>query len=195
MAFSGDIKEMFHQVEIREEDVQAQRFLWRENPKKPPESFLMKAMIFGSASSPCSAQYVKNLNAEEFSDSFPEAARSIKELHYMDDWLQSVPKEEEAMKLIQDVIHVHKMGGFEICNFISSSKSILETLPGELVAMRTKNVCLEAEMPSERVLGLWWDPNSDCFEFKLQFHKVKPDVFHEGRKPTKRGPEDHHVRL
>ena len=78
IAFSGDIKEMFHQVEIRNDDNSAQRFLWRErNRDCEPDIYCMKAMIFGASCSPFMAQYVKNKNAEEFENEFPETTKAI----------------------------------------------------------------------------------------------------------------------
>ena len=187
VGFSGDIREMFHQVQIREDDVQAQRFLWRNlDEAKPPETYLMKAMIFGSACSPCSAQFVKNLNATEFQDQFPDAARAIIESHYMDDLLDSKPSEKEAIKLIHDVIHVHHQAGFEIRNFVSSSKAVLQSLPPELRAVDEKNLCMETDMPTERVLGMWWDPNDDSFIFKLKFNRIPAAITSGEKIPTKR---------
>ncbi|CAG7830141.1 unnamed protein product, partial [Allacma fusca] len=62
--FGGDIQEMFPQTRIIESDLPAQRFLWRAMDRdRPPDEMVMTRMIFGSVSSPCSAQFVKNRNA------------------------------------------------------------------------------------------------------------------------------------
>ena len=64
-AICGDIKEMFHQMSIRQDDRCSQRFLWRGMQRNiEPDVYKMNVMIFGSSSSPCSAQFVKNLNAQ-----------------------------------------------------------------------------------------------------------------------------------
>ncbi|CAK1544168.1 unnamed protein product [Leptosia nina] len=90
VAIAADIKEMFLQVKIREEDRDSLRFLWRDNEKAPVKEYRMTSVIFGAASSPCTAIYVKNKNAQEYQEEFPEAARAIERNHYMDDYLQSV---------------------------------------------------------------------------------------------------------
>ena len=140
VGFGGDIKEMFHQVRIREEDLPAQRFLWRGTERsKPPKTLVMDRMIFGAVSSPFSAQEIKNKNAAQFAERYPEAADAIINRHYMDDYLDSCESVAESIQLIKEVITVHGAGGFEIRNFISSSREVLESLPEELRSM--KNVC------------------------------------------------------
>jgi len=87
IAFSGDIRDMFHMVRIRKEDLPALRFLWRGKDRtRPPDTWTMEVMVFGAVSSPYQAQYVKNRNAEEFKDEYPEAADAIQNRHYVDDY-------------------------------------------------------------------------------------------------------------
>ncbi|GBP94917.1 hypothetical protein EVAR_100635_1 [Eumeta japonica] len=58
-AVSADIKEMFLRVKIREEDRDSLRFLWRNNMNENPQEYRMTSLIFGAASSPCTAIYIK----------------------------------------------------------------------------------------------------------------------------------------
>ncbi|CAG7826219.1 unnamed protein product, partial [Allacma fusca] len=123
IGFGGDIQEMFPQTKIIEEDLPAQRFLWREmDRRRAPDEYVMSRMIFGSVSSPCSAQYVKNRNAQDFSEEFPDAVHAIVTQHYMDDYYDSADTEAEAVTKIQSVIYVHERGGYKIRNWSSSSK-------------------------------------------------------------------------
>ncbi|XP_065363858.1 uncharacterized protein LOC135957111 [Calliphora vicina] len=62
VAVCGDIKEMFHQVVVAEEDRCSQRFLWRDDASGPPEVYEMLVMTFGAACSPCIAHYVKEIH-------------------------------------------------------------------------------------------------------------------------------------
>lgn len=82
----GDLREMFHQIRIREEDCSSQRFLWREPGNQNIQTIEMRVMIFGAISSPYVAQEVKNRNALEYRESYPEAYDAIVHRHYMDDY-------------------------------------------------------------------------------------------------------------
>lgn len=100
VAICGDIKEMYHQFRIREYNQQFQRFLWSNiNPNNPPDVYIMQAMTFVSCCSPSSAQFIKNKNAIEFSDQYPRAERAILDNHYVDDRLDSLADEAEAIEV------------------------------------------------------------------------------------------------
>ncbi|HBK83092.1 MAG TPA: hypothetical protein DDZ41_05765, partial [Flavobacterium sp.] len=118
IAFIGDIKEMFLQILVRNEDKPAQRFLWRNMRRDiEPETYEIQVVFFGATCSPSIAQAVLTKNATEHSDSYPKACYEIKNNHYMDDYLGGADSLDEAIKLVNDIITVHKCGGFEICNW------------------------------------------------------------------------------
>ncbi|XP_062537760.1 uncharacterized protein LOC134206081 [Armigeres subalbatus] len=185
VGFGADIKEMYHQLRIREEDKRAQRFLFRNDTSEKPTVYVMDVATFGSTSSPCSAQFVKNLNAKEFAGQFPAAAVAIVENHYVDDYFDSANTIEEAVKRAKEVRYVHSRGGFELRNWVSSSEDFLEAM-GE----RKKDQCVrfneDKESGFERVLGIVWSPASDEFSFSTK-PRVDLVPFLSGEKlPTKR---------
>lgn len=120
VAVTGDIFEMFHQIGIQEKDQHVQRFLWREDPSKEPDIYVMMVMTFGSKWSPSSAQYVKNRNANDFKQKYPRAVEAIVENHYVDDMIDCTHTVDEAETLINEVKFIHKAGGFNIRKFVSN---------------------------------------------------------------------------
>lgn len=160
IGLTGDLREMFHQVLIRDEDQLCQLFYWR-NEDGQLSVYAMLAMTFGACCSPSSAQYVKNLNAERFREQYPKAADVIQKRHYVDDMLVSVDTEEEAIQLAQQVKFVHAKGGFEIRNWVSNSQRVLTALNES--STKEKNLDLSPELATEKVLGMWWCTVSDAF--------------------------------
>jgi len=184
VGFSGDIREMFHQVNIIEKDRSSQRFLWRGTDRtENPKVYEMQVMIFGATSSPTTAQFVKNRNAAEHRNVEPEAAKAISERHYVDDYLDSTHTEDEAIKLIKSVTRVHKKGGFEIRSWTCSSKKVLEAIPSEFRAVSENQIIWNGDLLIERVLGMRWNANKDEFGFLVKNQTVLGD---KSRSPTKR---------
>lgn len=85
----------------------------------------MDIATFGSSCSPCSLQYVKNLNARKHAKRYPAAAVAVVENHYVDDYLDSTNSVDEAVQLISDVKAVHTNGGFEIRHWLSNSIEVI----------------------------------------------------------------------
>ncbi|XP_070138802.1 uncharacterized protein, partial [Drosophila bipectinata] len=161
----ADIKEMFHQVLLQPKDRCAQRFLWRDgDDQREPDVYEMAVMTFGAACSPCSADYVKTVNALRYSSTDPRAALAFNEYHYVDDYVDSFDSEDEAIAISTRVREIHAEAGFDLCRFTSSSASVVRALnPLESIASVGWT---EAE---EKVLGMYWQPATDDFKFVVKF--------------------------
>ncbi|XP_058816184.1 uncharacterized protein LOC131679471 [Topomyia yanbarensis] len=184
-AIAGDIRQMFHQLQIREEDRHSQRFLWRSDEHSTPEIYIMDVATFGASCSPCSAQYVKNTNARDFSERYPEAATAIINNTYVDDYLDSRDTIEEAAKLAVDVRTVHSKAGFEIRNWQSNSDQVLRRV-GVETTNAVKSFSAEKTTVAERVLGIMWIPDEDVFVFAAQFRSDLQPLLTGEIIPTKR---------
>ncbi|XP_055622791.1 uncharacterized protein LOC129766295 [Toxorhynchites rutilus septentrionalis] len=183
VAVTADIREMFHQVLIREEDQRYQCFFWTDEQGNLAV-YKMKVMTFGACCSPSSAQYVKNINAERFKSEYPAAYEAITKSHYVDDLLISVASEDEAIQIAKDVRHVHAQSGFEIRNWISNSRRVMSAL--QEVNMEEKCLDLSSELSTEKVLGMWWNTTSDAFTYKIGWTRFDGALLNGQRRPTKR---------
>lgn len=182
---TADIKEMFHQVAVRAEDQDSQRFLWRGgDSSKRPDTYVMAVMTFGSSCSPTSAQFVKNTNATEFVGRFPEAADAVKSNHYVDDFVASFRTTDDAQRITAEVIELQKMGGFELRGVVSNCPAVRQRFGTEQDG--GQEVDLEPEDMSQKILGMVWDTKDDVFVFQTRFHRVHPAVMDGSRRPTKR---------
>ncbi|GBP58818.1 hypothetical protein EVAR_84013_1 [Eumeta japonica] len=182
VAVVADIREMFLQVKIREEDRDSLRFLWRENENEEPKEFRMNSLIFGASSSPCSAIYVKNKNAQEFADKYPDAALAIEKHFYMDDYLQAFPDIETATRTIFEINEIHKAAAFQLRGWASNE-------PDALVAtesLRREQKALSIGDHTERTLGLIWKTKNDTLSFSLNLRNCPREVIQGYRPPTKR---------
>ncbi|XP_058840859.1 uncharacterized protein LOC131696330 [Topomyia yanbarensis] len=184
-AITADIRQMFHQIIVQKEDRQSQRFLWRTDPESPPEVYVMDVATFGATCSPCSAQYIKNTNALDYSERYPDAALAIVENTYVDDYLDSRDTIEEALNLAMDVRLIHSKAGFEIRNWQSNSEQILARV-GEKAPHATKSFLAEKTAIAERILGMVWIPNEDVFAFTAQFRPDLQPLLSGAIIPTKR---------
>ena len=100
-----DIKGMFHQVRVAEQDRDLLRFLWWEggDTKKEPTEFRMKLHLFRATSSPGCANYALKMSANDNqTDLGIEGANFICKNFYVDDRLTSVESVHNAVTLIKD---------------------------------------------------------------------------------------------
>ena len=107
---------------------------------------------------------MKNLNASQFAEEFPQAAAAIVDRHYVDDYYDSVDTVEEAIDRAKAVKYIDSRGGFHIRNWVSNSGRFLVEMGEQSKSHAVhfnRNKCTEYE----RVLGIVWEPHMDVFSF------------------------------
>ena len=178
-AVSADIEGMFLQVGVIPDDRPSLRFLWREDPAAEVAVFQYVRHIFGSKDSPTCANYALRRTATDNASQFPEAAQSVINNFYMDDYLESSPTIEEATRKAKDLAKLLSLGGFKLTKFVSNVPTIPpqvetnSTSPTE--TKETKEIPSTEE--SSHVLGLKWNHSSDTLVVSRGTNpEVKPKV-------------------
>ena len=175
IAFSCDIEKMFYAFRVHPEQRDYLRFLWwRGGDTRPPlTTYRVTAHLFGAVSSPACASFGLRRIAQEFANYGGDVLDFISNNFYVDDGLKSVPTEEMAISLVRRTVEVCKNRGVRLHKFVSNSGGLLKSLPDSECATKGNllNMNLD-EYPAERVLGILWNINSDCFQFKVNLTKT-----------------------
>lgn len=181
----GDVRQMFHQLLVKQSDQPAQCFLFRSDPGQEPTVYVMDVVLFGASCSPCLAQHVKNTNAKEYEKLYPDAASAIINSTYVDDFLESRDTVDETVRIVEEVRWIFDQAGFEIRNWQSNSEEILRRV-GVDVDGTAKSFSVDKSTVAERVLGMTWNPKDDSFVFGTQFREDLLPLLSGDIVPTKR---------
>ena len=148
----AEIKGMFMQVAIREEDQSALRFLWLEDGII--RQYQYARLIFGATCSPCCAIFVLHRCAADLSDRFPDVYEAVLNNFYMDDFIMSFATAEAARGLASNLRTVLQHGGFRLTKFVPNNPAALTALPEE---------DMEIIQNTTKVLGQTWCLSNDTF--------------------------------
>ena len=119
--------------------------------------------IFGAKDLPTCANFALRRNATDNEATFPEAALSVKNNFYKDDYLESSPTVEETTWKAQDLVKKLSKGGFTLTKFASIVSAVLSTVIGMENLMDGNMKALAAIDESSLVLGLKWNYQFNTF--------------------------------
>lgn len=168
VAISSDVKGMFHQVRLLDEDKPFLRFLWRHGrTSEPAVVYQWQVLPFGTACSPCCATYALQAHAKVDLEATDEVRQTVERNFYVDNCLKSVPTEAQAVQLVNRLQCHLKEGGFELRQWASNIPEVICHLPAELKSS-SSDIWLRQEMtnPQENALGLIWQCRSDTLVYK-----------------------------
>lgn len=187
VAVTADIQEMFLQVKIRAPDQASQMFLWRgEERVKPPKKYKMTSMIFGASCSPFIAHSVRDANARLYAQEYPDAVQAITSSHYMDDYVDSIATEDEAIKTAREVIKIHQNAHFNLRGWCSNRPNVVKNITPEKQAHDTEVRIGQREENLDKTLGLLWQTGSDKLGFNTGLSRLSEEIKKRDRAPTKR---------
>ena len=177
IAIAADIEAMFHQVKVDPIDHDALRFLWWQDGdcNKKVEEYCMQVHLFGATSSPsCSAYALKRTALDQCNEFDKLAVDTVNRSFYVDDCLKSTTHEITAIKLANDLRKMLSNRGFRLTKWLSNSRTVLYSVPE---SERSPNVSSFEfdDLPCERALGIRWNVEADCIEFKVKI-KEKPET-------------------
>ena len=170
VAVMADIQAMFHQVRVSVSDRDVLQYLWWPNGdfSEEPDTYRMNVHLFGGMWSPsCCGFALRKVVADNQAEFSPQTINTVYRNFYVDDCLKSVHDEEQAIKLVEELIALLKRGGFRLRSFVSTSRKVLMTVPNSDKSSSLKTVqsdCGE-QLPTERALGVSWNVENDCFVF------------------------------
>lgn len=165
IAFSTDLVKMFRMIEIHPPDRRYLQIYWRFDPNQQVQRYELNTVIYGLVCAPWIAQRVLKQLAADHGDQFPLAAEVLLRDSYVDDILTGAPSIEEATTLQVQLIHLLKCGGFDLSKWSSNSPKLLSN-----VQSAGQKELVDLSSPDEqwvKILGLQWDPQSDCFSFAI----------------------------
>ncbi|BES98502.1 Hypothetical protein NTJ_11320 [Nesidiocoris tenuis] len=99
---------------------------------------------------------------------YPEAATSILEDFYVDDYIRGDDDEKRLMKIQEQVDDILRSAGFELHKWCANSETLISSIPrekreGKYVPSSADNII--------KTLGLWWNPDEDSFKFSIELEK------------------------
>lgn len=170
IGITADIRKMYLQVGIIEQQWDLQRIFWRENSQNAVKEYWLTRVTFGMASAPHCAVRTMIQCARDQKDDFPSAARAIEKDFYMDDCLTGADSEEEARKLCTEMMTVLSNGRFQLDKWHSNGSDVVPIS----TAWSTDTVEL-SENDATTILGLRWLPFTDelMFNFRPQLPEVR----------------------
>ena len=170
VAVAADVKKMFYQIRLAEEDRDWHRFLWPDDGEKGFRIFRWKVHPFGSAASPCIAIYTIKEHARRHREEFPRAAEMVIHSTLVDDNLDSVDSEQEAVQLIKDAQQLYARAGMKLRKIISSSSTVLASFGEEerSPTLDLASFCSKEEyVPLVKTLGVIYLCKEDQFSFSM----------------------------
>lgn len=163
ICISADICKMYRQILIHPDQRPYQHILWRYSTDQPVQVYELATVTYGVASSPYLAIKVLHTLADENACEYPTAARVLKNGFFMDDLLWSEPTVTDALLLQQELRALLQSAGFVLCKWSSNSAQVLAAVPED--HRETPIEFDDDQYLSLKVLGLQWQPGTDCFSF------------------------------
>ena len=184
---TGDISKMFLKVRVPVKDRKYARFVWYKRDRKTLRFLQFSGHVFGKVCSPTCALYATQRNANDHRQEMPRAADTVCKSTLVDDSLDSVPTEEEACQVIQDLIKMHEPIGLSIAKFATNSINVAKRLPDHVHKSENMKMFEQhygpkemeyapgsvRKMPTIRALGQYHNMIQDTFGYES--HKA-PEV-------------------
>ncbi len=162
VALSGDVKQAFLQVRIKETDRDALRFHWSPDANHEVETLRFTRALFGLTSSPFLLGGVLEHHLKCWESRKPEVVAELRKSPYVDDLVSGKTTIEQAQAMKDDAIEIFNDATFTLHKWHSNRRELEETTSDN----EEKKTFAKQQLgtPSEgeaSILGLAWSKDKD----------------------------------
>ena len=183
ITLSGDIKQAFLQIRVREAERDVLRFHWvTDMDRNKKETLRFTRVLFGlSQSLFLLGGTIEQLLCSKEGE-YPEEVEEIRQSIYVDDLLLSSNRPEDLEELRQKTVKIFNTAGFELHKWHSNDQS-LETIQKEIDKFESSGETyakqqVGASSEETKLLGLAWNKKDDTLAINF------PDMPERGTKRT-----------
>ena len=160
----ADIKMMYRQILVAEEDQDLQRIVWRGPQDTTTRHYRLQTVTYGMCCAPYLALRTMRQLALDEGHRYPEAAQALSRDTYVDDILTGGSTIKATNDLRDQLVSLMKLGGFPLKKIAANDPSLLKGIKPE---DRLRPAWFDFELGDPvQALGVSWDPVSDEFRFK-----------------------------
>ncbi|XP_026467639.1 uncharacterized protein LOC113371215 [Ctenocephalides felis] len=167
IALTADIKQMYRNILIRDQDRRFQRILWRFSTEDPLGIYELNTVTFGITSSPFHALRIIKQLAKDESKNYPLATDIMQNDIYIDDVVTSADTVEIAKQLYVQLSSLFRSACFELAKWASNDRLMYKQFESHHKTQINFSQTISEFDTSVKVLGLRWDPIQDCFKFNI----------------------------
>ena len=158
-AFQGDIKQMYLQCRVPENERNTLRFLWFKNGKIV--HYRLCVHFFGGRWCSAASAFCLRKAADTFSPT-PLVRELIYKSFYVDDCTSSHQKEREMEEVLFGAKNTLIQAAMDLTKIVSNSQTLMEKVPEVDRAPEAKVI---GENVLSKTLGVRWDVSRDCLYY------------------------------
>ena len=168
IAMIADVQAMYHQVRVTPAHRDVLRFLWFGTDDKIA-TYRMCVHLFGGIWSASVASYALKRTAYDHSHMFdPTVIDAVINNFYVDDLLQSVDSDDEAVEMADQLRRLLSLRGFNLTKWTSNSRQLIQSIPEEHRAKEIQKIDIDyGDLPRERALGVSWLIQEDVLALSI----------------------------
>lgn len=172
IAVTADIKKMFLNVWVHQDDAAYQRSFYAEQPDGPLIEVQLQTLIFGMRSSPFLAIRAKDYLADLPGNDM-EVRNVIRRHFYVDDLITSFDSCEEAQDVLEKVQKVLAKGRFKLSKFAASKEGALKGIAPDLRLDDISKDLDKDETAEVKILGIMWNRQDDTLSYNVKLEPTK----------------------
>ena len=177
---SGDLKQAFLQIRIREQDRDVLRFHWpKDRDLQKLEIYRFTRAIWGLNQSPFLLEGTIEKHLDDCKEEFSKEVEEIKRSKYIDDVFLGGETTEKVQHLKETSVEIFSRASFKLHKWHSNRKELVKE---ELDDLESEESFAKQQLKSKeggtKLLGLGWNESEDTIS--ISFEKKDSE-------PTKRG--------